>query len=495
MDLLGKLRSRFGAKMYLHSETMPEGAAKLLYRNGFALLDGAATLRPLDGWERRRLGRFVLHCHPDTECHAGSAGKTDGVLIGHAFDPERRVFAADRVLDDLLAAYGGEGFYDLLDRLAGRFALIVRREGRTLAFHDAMGSRSVYYARSGGVVASHAEIVARHLGRDYRDFFIPFITSQGYRQRDVKYLPGHATPYEGVRQLTPNTVLTVEEGKVSRYWPRGPMGRPTTDAEAHDRLLSHLEGLRGFLETRRLRPLIGLTAGSDSRSLFAALRSLDPFLFTWVRSAEGTQTMDAEVAYASKAASLHGLAHKVYPLKTGVRLNEIDTALGYAFRRGTGYLRGNDNPWLHPLAREGFEYGGAMFVRGFGGEVLRGFYQSSSRKLNSTHPNQLANCYDVYAGSAITRQLFRDFKDDVDFSERRFYGRDINDMFYWEHRMGVWASSAMAEADLVTNSSVGYNSRNLYETFLALPWEARHARRAFESTARALAPALYAEAG
>jgi len=102
----------------------------------------------------------------------------------------------------------------------------------------------------------------------------------------------------------------------------------------------------------------------------------------------------------------------------------------------------------------------------------------------------LANAYDVNAGSAITRRLFRDFMDLVGFDSKFLHGRDPNDLFYWEHRMGIWGSSAMSEVDLAQCSLAGYNSRNLFDTFLALPWESRSARLAFHQATRELAPLL-----
>jgi hypothetical protein len=121
---------------------------------------------------------------------------------------------------------------------------------------------------------------------------------------------------------------------------------------------------------------------------------------------------------------------------------------------------------------------------------MRGFYQHTGKKISKISMFQLADTYDVNAGSRITRSLFQDMMDRVSFSSESLMGYDANDMFYWEHRMGTWGSVSMSEADLAMPSMVAYNSRNLFKTFMALPQAVRASRSAFEVATLELAPAL-----
>lgn len=62
--------------------------------------------------------------------------------------------------------------------MAGRFVLLVPRDGGDLEiFHDAMGTRSVYYSETEPLAASHAEIVAKATGNGFADDFEPFVTA------------------------------------------------------------------------------------------------------------------------------------------------------------------------------------------------------------------------------------------------------------------------------------------------------------------------------
>jgi hypothetical protein len=247
------------------------------------------------------------------------------------------IYDEAEVLNTLLIAAADEDeFYAVLDRLAGRFALIANVGGRTEIFQDAMGSRSVFYSTSGvPIAASHAEIVADLIGATFADYFVPFITSRNYQQRDVKYLPGVAAPYQHVSQLTPNTKLNMPTQVVERFWPREEIGAETTNAEAADALVVHLKGLQRYLEVNGRRPVIGLTAGTDSRGVFAATKDNDPVIFTYVRSEGANVTKSLDARTASEIAGVYGLKAIVWPIHNRLTLNQTDDVLSEAFRRTT----------------------------------------------------------------------------------------------------------------------------------------------------------------
>jgi hypothetical protein len=147
-------------------------------------------------------------------------------------------------------------------------------------------------------------------------------------------------------------------------------------------------------------------------------------------------------------------------------------------------------PWLVPLMRRNPQHDRGRFIRGSGGEILRGFYQGGSTRIGRIGPAQLAHSYGVSAGSALVRGAFARFIDTTGFTEDRLMGWDPNDMFYWEHRMGTWGSLALAEADLAARSLAGFNARNLFATFMALDWPLRAARRGITEAIAELAPEI-----
>ncbi|NJC22636.1 hypothetical protein BJ994_001712 [Arthrobacter pigmenti] len=430
--------------------------------------------------------------HPETPVRQRKAADVNFILIGFAFDPEAGNFNEEEVLTDIASSYCSRAaLLTVLDRLAGRFVLIIEEHGESEVFHDAMGSRSVFYSSgTTPVVASHAEIVARHTGVGLADFVIPFLTSRNYVQRDVKYLPGLATSYDDVRQLTPNTSLRYPEQVVSRYWPRPDGFRHGSTHDATDMLETHLKGLASYLKSSGRRPVMGLTGGTDSRGVFSALWANDPFIFTYVRSQDAQQLSSSDSRSAVEIAGAYGLEVNVWPISNRLSLSAADNGFSYAFRRSTGYYRGPGSPWIDELRLMNFDPDRSLFVRGFGGEIMRGFYQKFSKRIRRVNAYHLADAYDVNAGSTITRRLFEEMLEITNLNEETICGYDPNDIFYWEHRMGTWGSVAMSEADLATPSIVGYNSRNLYSAFMDTSASERDSRVAFDDVTRRLAPRL-----
>jgi hypothetical protein len=452
----------------------------LLYARGFLLASDHVRTPPAVGdWRQVRIPGYTLHV--DTRVpvqHAEHDGRS-AWLVGDAFEPERGVYrdAARYLLEGDLV--------ERLDGMAGRFALFVLGRGNRLeVYHDAMGSRSIFHGD--GIVASHAGLVADVLGTGLREWVIPFITSRGYFQRDVKFLPGLDSPFERVRQLTPNTRLVLPGSTVERYWPRGPI--PDTDHDtAVDALVQHMEGLCRYFAEGAGRPVVGVSAGRDSRCALAGLASQAPHLFTFVRSPGGQSEDSPDSKTARKLAEQCELPLEIVRISTPPHLDTAATGFARAFRRNTGYVRGNTSGWVEHFWKkaQAGEQGQRqdVFVRGFGGEVMRGFH----KPMASYSPSQLAATYNVNAGSAYTREAFATFCEVAGWTGD-LKGHRPEDLFYWEHRMGVWGSSAFSESDMAFRGMPAFNSRRLFEKFIGLPPDVRSATATFDAATRRLFP-------
>lgn len=449
----------------------PEG---LLYARGF-LLCRCSPPASVRGWSEYKVGDWRLFVDPRVPLKRATSGSRSIWLAGDAFDPEEGEY---REVASLLAAGDLLG---ILDRLAGRFLLLVKEGDGVAVYHDAMGSRSVFYGD--GAVASHAALAAEVTGGLLRDWVLPFITSRGYLMRDVKYLPGLDSPFTGIRQLTPNTRLLLPGGVVERYWPRGPKHR-VDRAQAVALLVAHLEGLRSYARHIGTTTTVGLSAGRDSRGVLAALKPLDPRVFTFVRSKGAKSSDSPDSRVARELASRCGLDLEIVRVPAPPPLDEALSPFAITFRRNTGYVRGRNSSWVEYFA--GKDLPELLFVRGFGGEVMRGFYPP----ITEISSPALAHTYDVNAGSRLAREPFESFIEVAGWSRDDFQDFDLADLFYWEHRMGTWGASALAESDMAFRTVPGYNSRNLFSAFMGLPVESRKTSDLFDEATVRLAPEL-----
>lgn len=452
------------------------GDSNLLYARGFILCKPGLVPAAVAAWAAWPVNDWSLHVDPRVPVDHAAAGSREVWVVGDAFSPVEGIYEgiAHRLLEgDLL---------ECLDRLAGRFLVISRNGPRVEIYHDAMGSRSVFYG--GNVVGSHAALVAEVIGEGLRPWVIPFITSRNFVKRDVKYLPGLDSPYEGVRQLTPNCRLVLNGFTVERYWPRAQL--ETSDPRsALDLLVCHLRGLKHYFDRSGMKPLLGMSAGRDSRGLFAALNVLKPRVFTFVRSPHGNSIESADSRAARALAAKVGQDVEIIKMAAPPPIDASSSPFSVAFRHNTGYVRGSGSnaSWVEYFLDGPDDH--YLFVRGFGGEVMRGFYAD----IDEATPAALAELYGVHAGSSISRNAFAVFLEAAGWNPNSLFGYKPADLFYWEHRMGVWGSSALAEFDMAYRCIPGYNSRELFSAFMGLPPEVAR-QGLFEAAVAAISPGL-----
>src|SRR5262249_14890404 len=210
---------------------------------------------------------FVIHRHPETQLLHQSNGTKHVVLIGDAFI----VGPGDPLA--LAASANGDQLFDLLDRLSGRFALLVLDGDSGDAFHDTFGTRMVFYTTANTfALASHAQLLACAFGaKPVVDSFLA----------DLPSLPGDMTMFHGVYALPPNHRYDIATRRVIRYWPRKP--RAKRDFDSFFRAIdSHCRALIGFVRAPR-HPLLSLTGGVDSRLLVSAFHHYGAHFSTLTR--------------------------------------------------------------------------------------------------------------------------------------------------------------------------------------------------------------------
>ncbi|UJA21100.1 hypothetical protein HJD18_13350 [Thermoleophilia bacterium SCSIO 60948] len=447
------------------------------------------------GWGRLEVGDLVVHHHPETRLTSRDRGADRVVAIGEAFAAGERLETA---LDRLLASADDAGFFDALDSLSGRFALIVLRGDERWVLHDPIGSRAVYYRLgSEACVASHAELVALAFGHGPSAETETVIASEEYASRSVKYLPGDLTIHDGVFGLAPNNLLDLRTGRTRRFWPREDRVRNGFE-EFASRLDRHLLALADHLRVEQRLPLIGVTGGIDTRVLLATYDETPGGLegVTWMRRG-GLDDSELEIIDAIVAAG--SFEHRF--VDVGEKLG-AGRGLGALAKRNAGGFGPRSRITAHFAERYGSTR--AAFIRGWGAEIVRGFYNlpggtaSGSgggpslrarigRRLGREGRREIAvdrvdgaellGAYDssmrlespsrehARRGAAIFEAWIARANMDDSIAA---HGYDLSDVFYWEHRMGMWGASCHNELDPAVLSMTGFNSRDVYSAAFGL---------------------------
>lgn len=459
---------------------------RLLFRFGFILMrpeeePRARRLREfLPTWTSRTLFGWLLVHHPETRIATYGDDDAGVIVLGEAFDvaPDGPGVAA--LCATLLQATGDE-FWRAFDQLSGRFALVAVTSDGARVMHDPFGARSLFYRTAGSpAVASHSELLALAFEHPNDQLVRELRGLPEYRARGVTYLPGDWTVFSGVYGLAPNNCFDLVRGTTARYWPRQPRGETSLDD-----FLSHLERyLAAFVPHVGLHhtPVLGLSGGVDSRALIAAFRTHGSSmkLVTWT----GNYVTEAELPVVEELRAYLDTDHRYVNVA-----EHLDDPTFLAVKaisdRNVGRYRGGPRLTGH-MYRTFHDVPDAAFVRGYGGEILRGFYDVSVRTPPADAPDtppvvriNAAELFRRYNGKAkiAPRERWTEIGQLAfeQFLERAHYdstvadsGYEFADIFYWEHRMGMWGSVMHSEMDAAMWSVTGYNSRPLYESAFGL---------------------------
>lgn len=417
-------------------------------------------------WAEHRIGEFVLWIHPDLPLMRRSSARQEMLVLGDAFSFDHRPLAA--VADDLQ----GDDPWPVLDELGGRFAVLMISGDRCRVAHDAFGARSIFYlADKGFAVASHTALLAHAYNIGRSEAIARYIRRPEFRRRTVKYLPGDTTLYDRIYALAPNNYLDSRDNRAHRYWPVRELKCIGID-DFYREVDRYFAAFVPFVVSRYL-PIFGITGGVDSRAVFAAFRRCGVRFrgLTWHASNLGAD----ERPVIDEIVLRLGLDH-VYVNPTEYPSSEIGVFAG----RASGNFRG-DSALSVAIAAIFGSLPSAAFVRGYGGEIMRGFYNLRARPIQDFREESLVHAYgsslrrtrpsDEY--KALCASIFDDFRKRANYAGLEEFGYDPNDIFYWEHRMGMWGSAKLNEMDPALYSLVGFNSRPLFAAAFGLAAEQR----------------------
>lgn len=473
LGLVRKLRFRFGFLVQRRGETTPALVARLA----------------ADAWNRLEVGGYNLWTHPEARLAIRDRGGLTFAIVGEAFVESGQPLA--EALDAVDPDDEGS-LFELLDRLSGRFAVLAVAGDRLRVFHDPIGSRAVYYHdRAPLAVASHAALLAEAVGAPGDLGIAAYMADPDYLARKVRYLPGDLTVHAGVLALPPDMLFDSASMATRRHWPRQPNAARSLDefraaaVESLTALARHVGDAGGTL-------VLGLTGGVDSRAALAVFRAAGTRLetVTWNRQ----RLVPGEAAIIDRLVAAAGVAHEylALPRRAGqmgrlARLNQ-----GEFFLRSSRLACG--------LRRRYGRRRDAVLVRGWGGEVARVYYNHRLRPMDSLRPEEMARAYlaaprVAHADPASpaqrkrTEDYFAAFAARCGHAELAGLGYDPNDIFYLEHRMGMWSAAANNEVDAAMSCLVAYNGRRLFATAFGLPLSLRDDKRLLLDIASAIDPA------
>jgi hypothetical protein len=429
----------------------------MLYARQFIAGPRETTGHDLAGHERWA-GDVVISHHRGLAVTRVASVDRELLCLGHAIDPTHPEADNAGVLSRVLEqGTTFAGFEEAIASLGGRWLLFFQLGDERRVYPDAAGTKSVFHARS----AAGETWLASQPGLLSAALDLPIDPALGGRFASFPSAvawPAELTPYPGVRQLLPNHYLDLRQARAVRFWPSSPLlHRELDEAAACMRDLLH-----GTVQAAMARGSVAipLTGGYDSRTLLACAGDLRPQIHFFTVADRKTPRHDVWIP--RKLASTMGLQFSSVPSHPCDA--QPSRRCGPACEAWRVTRRNVADMWRDPADGQVCSFGvpPADFVLlGQVSEVCRCFYYGSGVHPSGVGPEWLA-ALAGYPGDSLARDAFASWLAGVP----RDSPVNLLDLFYWEARLGNWASMSCTALDTVAEVFSPYNCRRLLEVGL-----------------------------
>lgn len=405
-------------------------------------------------------------------------------LVGRAFDLDARTADRQSIVRRLTAARqrSAAEMQKVVDGLAGRFVILDAANGEVRAQQDAAGMRTVFYlTRSRGwFIASHAQLLPEIVGDLEPSVFGNYWAGGGPNPLHGAYgYPGRASEFREVHALTPNTVLNVREGTLTRIFPT--TGPGSVSAEAAGEWLAEVfqDQMRALADESRM--VLSLTSGLDSRVTLAAA-GLDlarrAQFFTY---SPATRQSDIDVACA--IGRDHKLEHELFNLK---EFRDYPSEFTEALRTNSPRRHVHSAAYAYLMRFRQSD----LHIRSNHYEVGRAFYMKHRpKKISRSVPIMAKRLLEK--GGEASREIIRAFEEWVEVTQFPLDSDYLPpDLFYWEHRMSRWCAPNLCESDVAFDTWAVVNARSIYQTMLSVDFEGRIQGAAYHHIIRSRWPEL-----
>jgi len=433
---------------------------KLQYRSQFVL--GPYFIENFVSWKKMKIGNGIcLTVHPDLNTYQIISKEKSVTLLGYMLDPNNPHDSDSDVIKKLsLKIFDNVGpYFGLTYDFGGRWILIIDDGKEPILFTDPAGLRQVVYTEKKSTgdfwCASQPGVIAEVLNLKMDEDAVRFINS--FKQRDDEYYwVGDSTPYKEIKHLLPNHFLKLREGSGSRYWPDKAFKRISLDEGAKESS-RYLEGLM-ICASKRYNLILSLSSGLDSRLLLAASRKIKDKITCLTEIKKNMNEEHADVRIPSKLLQKLGIAHDIVESPTQImsdRFNDI-------FHKNVPFAH---EKWALKAEVYFNRYNlKVVDVIGTVSDIAKFGYDYFIDNDGAITLDKLSECIKLKNDGFALTHLERWIKEIGDT-----FNYSAPDLFYWEQRIGRWASTNYLEFDVGWQDIFApYNCRTLLITMLSV---------------------------
>jgi hypothetical protein len=397
------------------------------------------------------LNRFELSCAEPVCVAENSAFKL--ILIGVILHPGFPEFSNQEVVNSLATSARFEALTEALEPCTGRYLLIYRDDVDVRFIADACGHYELYYNLDFTCFASNISLLASHSKATAWEGENKLLYDK--IEGSDKLSIGSSTRYSNVKHLMPNHYLSLSEKESVRFFPVA--GNEVVMQPFDDAVLKISTALRVIAKSlvSRHTVILPVTAGYDSRLLLAAFRDLK--VQTMIYRHPGMDSEFYDIRIAEKLTAMTDRSLKV------IEYNDDISATDQQFIQSLSEKpRARQFSTLVNAVKA--HYSNDFVLTGIAGEIGRSYFP----EVKSDDPD-LAEILSYFIGHPKSALAISEMKAWLAGFDLRYLGEhNLVDLFYWEHRMGIWGAKAMTESAFVTTPLCPINSRFVLKQFLSV---------------------------
>jgi hypothetical protein len=433
----------------------------LLFRRQFFLSPQHVSLFP--SWKNEELpDGYHLTAHPDLKITRFKSAIIDVTLLGFILDPQSPEQGDYEILEKKAASVSSiNELITSFDEYAGRYVCIVFTGGNVFLFADTLGFRTVYYRTFEKHLwcSSQPSLLGEYFNlkpdKEIEDDLKKAIL---WNNRKEHWYPGTSSAYKDILRLLPNHYLDCSASCQIRYWPAKPLKSMTIEKCVEESSVLLQKTMESA--SKRFDLEIAVTAGLDSRMVLAGCHTIkrQPEFFTHTHPSLSID--GADIRIASMMCQQLGLEHKI------IRHSEIiDSEFERIIRRNVTNARSGKminafTIYNHftSVKKE------RVVVHGVPGEIARNFFYKPPL-INLDIKFLLYQS--AMSSSRIAEVTFEKWLNEARKIPEEL-GVRILDLFYWEQRVGSWASMSYNEYDIAFESFTPFSCRRLLTLMLGV---------------------------
>ncbi len=385
--------------------------------------------------------------------------KQTGILLGFFIHNEYPEHSNKALLQHILKRSRTSIDFSFIDRLSGRFVLIIHQKNKTIILNDPCALRSVFYHKQKEhfYLASQPNIIKQHTELILKPRYEAAQMKAYFAEEKEYWLPGSINIYKNVNRILPNHYLDLNTFLLQRFWPSKTLEK-TSFKKAKSQAFNHLKKAM-FAIAQRHKLAVSLTAGYDTRLILAASKSLAKDHLYYSLIYDDVSEDNADNMISEKIASKFSLEYR--------KINCItDTDLDYTRIHNEKYYLGRKFlAEALPGLIKNFP-NNVLAIKGDCPGISKNFYKSNKSEEEIKISDILSQEIQWKNIPHLEEELKTWFDNIKQVSKNHHYR--ILDLFYWEQRMPGWLAHGLIEWDEAMEVYSPFNQRAYHEILLGL---------------------------